>query len=127
MATEARVNTANRFDPDFRRLHSFVWVFALFYAFPYFIFWHYKNYVFPFSQILCFSAFFPNSVNSFCCPYRRKLGLLGLYAVEVSIRLICCRSQYVTSGDLPHCHGNGSYHIVCCIMCTRLICRDAYL
>ena len=35
---------------------------------------------------------------------------------------IRCRSQYVTSGDLPRCHSSGSWHIVRFAMPASLIC-----
>ena len=80
MATEGRINTVNRFDPAFRRMHSFVLlVFALslmlcLLYFPYFyMFGIKKNRIC--CEILCFSDFFPNSMNLFRFSIVENWGL----------------------------------------------------
>ena len=86
MTTEAHINTANRFDPDFccssvlLVIALFLWgIFTLFSLFWYFF--HQKLH-FPWNSVN--SVFTPNSVIFVCFPYCRKLGTLNLDTAQYS-------------------------------------------
>ena len=76
MTTEACVNTANRVDPYFRRIKSFVyWCLLCFLFIPtvFYVFFI-KNHVFP--EIPCEFRVVPEFRE--ICPYRGKPGALAL-------------------------------------------------